>query len=98
MVLTYFPTLLMVIIYSHCDPNSHVITGLAKVVGYTEASLTLGSNGLFYGATSQGGTNGFGNIFSFDPRTGAVVPEPSPVLGLIALGLGAALKRRRLSK
>src|SRR3982751_4496871 len=31
--------------------------------------LVQASNGKFYGMTSQGGSSGFGTIFSFDPST-----------------------------
>jgi len=41
--------------------------------GEPRGSLTLGSNGKFYGCTSKGGTRGGGVLFEYDPATGTNV-------------------------
>ena len=60
------------------------------------AALTLGSNGLFYGTTTTGGsTNCDGTLFSYDAGFQTAVPEPLTILGgMTALGLGGVLKRK----
>ena len=75
------------------------LTKLALLNGtngnYPYGSLTLGSNGLFYGTTIQGGASGNGNIFSFDPSNVSAVPESLNIPGAgIALSLGALVKRK----
>src|SRR6267378_8608250 len=41
--------------------------------GFPYGSLTLASNGRFYGMTSQGGVNGQGVLFEYDPATATYV-------------------------
>ncbi len=67
--------------------------------GLTAASnLTLGPDGDFYISNNARLAEGKGSVIKIDPR--AKVPEPSSVLGLVAIGaLGASsmLKRKRKS-
>jgi len=42
---------------------------------YPNGSLTLGTDGNFYGMTEQGGANGVGNIFQWNPTTNIVIDE-----------------------
>ena len=83
------------------NPATNALTDVANF-NFTNGasptgSLTLGSNGLFYGTTTFGGTNGDGTIFSFDPGISSTpVPEPDVnlALGVTALGAIAFLKRQ----
>ena len=84
------------------NPSGNVLTSLASFDGNNGngpyASLTLGSDGLFYGPTALGGSSDLGTIFSFNP-SGTSVPEPSSLLGLLTLGtLGAAATFKRKLK
>ena len=62
------------------NPANNALTKLADFDGFngarSEASLTLGSDGLFYGTASGGGSLGGdfgrGTIFSFDPTSNAL--------------------------
>lgn len=64
---------------------------------YTNAALTLYSDGKLYGTTQSGGAHGSGTIFQFDPSTGTITKKfdfsgsdgTSPVGGL---AIGADLK------
>jgi uncharacterized repeat protein (TIGR03803 family) len=53
------------------NPTGNVISSLASFDGsngsFPFASLTLGTDGLFYGTTEGGGSSGNGTIFSFNP-------------------------------
>jgi uncharacterized repeat protein (TIGR03803 family) len=85
------------------NPTGNVLTSLASFDGangaFSSASLTLGTDGLFYGTTQGGGTSDAGTIFSFDPNSSTPVPEPSALLGTtIAGALGATLKRKSAHK
>jgi uncharacterized repeat protein (TIGR03803 family) len=85
------------------NPTGNVLTSLASFDGangaFSSASLTLGTDGLFYGTTQGGGTSDAGTIFSFDPNSSTPVPEPSALLGTtIAVALGATLKRKSAHK
>jgi uncharacterized repeat protein (TIGR03803 family) len=88
-------------------PLGNTLTSLASFDGADGAgpfaSLTLGTDGLFYGTTIDGDSSNNGTIFSFDagftpPST--PVPEPSSLLGLLTLGtLGTtATFKRKLKK
>ena len=61
------------VIYSY-DPVTNIYTKL-KDLNYTTGgnpygnSLIQGTDGKFYGMTTQGGSAGYGVIFSFDPNT-----------------------------
>ena len=67
------------------NPSSNVLTNLAsfndKNGRYPTASLTLGSNGLFYGTTKWGGIIGpegglgYGTIFSVDAGISSKAPQ-----------------------
>ena len=89
------------------NPTGNILTSLASFDRTNgdepQASLTLGTDGLFYGTTTGGGSSNNGTIFSFDagfapPST--PVPEPSSLLGLLTLGtLGTtATFKRKLKK
>ncbi|MDB9423616.1 PEP-CTERM sorting domain-containing protein [Microcystis aeruginosa CS-564/01] len=90
------------------NPTGNVLTSLASFDGtngiFPVASLTLGTDGLFYGTTDSGGSFGVGRIFSFDTNfstndQSTPVPEPSALLGTtIAVALGATLKRKSAHK
>jgi len=61
------------------------------------AALTAAGNGLYYGTTIAGGTNGNGSIFAFDSgvRDSNPVPGPLPVIGIgAAFGWSRQLRRR----
>jgi len=84
------------------NPSGNVLTSLASFDGDNgskpSTSLTLGTDGLFYGTTYIGGSSDLGTIFSFNP-SGTSVPEPSSLLGLLTLGtLGAAATFKRKLK
>ena len=84
------------------DPNTNtyvVKINFSGVVGdfigaYPRGSLTLGSDGKFYGMTSGGGANGSGVIFQWDPNTNTYIDKVdmdysttgSPPLGSLTLG------------
>ena len=83
------------------NPTNNALTKLADFNGTNGAepsgSLTLGSNGLFYGTTEYGGTSNVGTIFSFDPGISSTsIPEPDVnlALGVTVLGAIAFLKRQ----
>ncbi len=44
----------------------HDFTGISDDGSYPNAALVLGPGGRLYGATSRGGTNGFGTVFRID--------------------------------
>jgi uncharacterized repeat protein (TIGR03803 family) len=85
------------------NPTSNVLSSLDNFNGSNGsspvASLTLGSDGLFYGTTIFGGSSDQGTIFSFD--AGSTPPpsviEPSSLLGLLPLGTALTFKRRKTS-
>ena len=60
--------------------SSAYAVGITKLVDFSYTStgaapskaLSLGSNGLFYGTTGDGGTNNNGTLFSFNPTTNAL--------------------------
>ena len=60
------------------------------------AALTPAGNGKFYGTTSEGGNNGGGAIFEFDPGADSVpTPAPLPLMGAgAAFGWSRKLRRR----
>jgi uncharacterized repeat protein (TIGR03803 family) len=41
------------------------------------AALTAAGNGIYYGTTVFGGSNGLGSIFKFDSATGSITPQAS---------------------
>jgi uncharacterized repeat protein (TIGR03803 family) len=55
------------------NPTGNVLSSLASFNDSNGnapfASLTLGTDGLFYGTTQQGGSSGAGTIFSFNPTS-----------------------------
>ena len=59
--------------YFSFDPSSSTYTKLKEFDGTNGASpygsLIQASDGKLYGMTSQGGSNGYGVIFSFDPSS-----------------------------
>ena len=66
------------VLYSF-DPTSNTYTDLFDFNGSANGggprgSLMQASNGLLYGMTLQGGANGYGVIFSFDPANPANAP------------------------
>jgi uncharacterized repeat protein (TIGR03803 family) len=64
---------------------------------YPFAALTAAGNGIYYGTTSNGGSNGTGSIFKFDSgvRNSNPVPGPLPLLGATAaFGWSRKLRRR----
>jgi len=60
------------------------------------AALTAAGNGIYYGTTQNGGTNGAGSIFKFDSATGSITLQDSfngtngsyPIAALTAAGNG----------
>lgn len=58
------------------DPNAGTITKRADLStttgGSPQAGFMAGGNGLLYGLTTAGGTNGLGTLISFDPASGTV--------------------------
>ena len=44
---------------------------------YPHAALTAAGNGIYYGTTQQGGSNGLGSIFKFDSATGSITLQGS---------------------
>jgi uncharacterized repeat protein (TIGR03803 family) len=58
------------------NPTGNVLSSLASFNGSNgrspEASLTLGTDGLFYGTTTSGGSSEEGTIFSFNPTGNAL--------------------------
>jgi uncharacterized repeat protein (TIGR03803 family) len=56
--------------------SSGAIALLASFTGLNgakpQAALTLGSDGLYYGTTAEGGANGLGGVFSFDSSIGTI--------------------------
>ena len=74
------------------NPIGNTLTSLASFDGNNgarpDASLTLGTDGLFYGTTVGGGNGGGGKgtIFSFNPNSSTRVPDSSSLLGLLTLG------------
>ena len=76
------------------------ITLKGSFVGYNGsnpyAALTPAGNGKFYGTTSEGGYNGVGAIFEFDPGADSVpTPAPLPLMGAgAAFGWSRKLRRR----
>jgi uncharacterized repeat protein (TIGR03803 family) len=44
---------------------------------YPHAALTAAGNGIYYGTTQQGGSNGLGSIFKFDSATGSITLQDS---------------------
>jgi uncharacterized repeat protein (TIGR03803 family) len=60
------------------------------------AALTSAGNGKFYGTTADGGVNGIGAIFEFDPGAdSAPAPGPLPLMGAgAAFGWSRRLRRR----
>ena len=63
------------VIFSY-DPSTATYSMEAKFFGFngenSYAPLTLGNDGLLYGATLSGGSNDDGTIFSFDPASGNI--------------------------
>ena len=81
------------------DPSGGGITLKASFDGANGATpiaaLTPAGNGLFYGTAVDGGDNGFGSIFEFDPSGTAPVPGPLPLMGVTAaFGWSRKLRRR----
>jgi len=81
------------------DPSGGGITLKASFDGANGATpiaaLSPAGNGLFYGTAADGGDNGFGSIFEFDPSGTAPVPGPLPLMGVTAAyGWSRKLRRR----
>jgi uncharacterized repeat protein (TIGR03803 family) len=63
----------LVTLYNFCSQ-----TGCAD--GSAPTSLTQATNGIFYGTTTGGGTNGYGTVFSFSINQAAFI-EARPIAG-----------------
>jgi len=83
------------------DPSVGDIALMASFDGASganpTAALVQAGNGLFYGTANNGGANGAGSIFEFDPTSGTSlpgVPGPLPLMGVTA-AFGWSRKIRR---